>query len=168
MKWFSSFRARLILTVFPVVAGITIATLVLAEWKFMATYRRLFEEQFESQITTFSAAKKKRSEALSSKLDEIAKQPAVLEAVTKKDFATAGQIMRPQLEALAVERLQTELPNGGFAGGQTGNGGRSLFGGGQRPPLPFGQRVVGGEDKDRSNAAKLASRLSPAQLPFMP
>ena len=167
MKWFSSFRARLILTVFPVVAGITIATLVLAEWKFMATYRRLFEEQFESQISTFSAAKKKRSEALSSKLDEIAKQSAVLEAIAKKDLATAGQIMRPQLEALAVERLQTELPNGGFAGGQSGNGGRFIFGGGQRPPQPFGQRVVGGEDKDRSNAAKLASRLTPAQLPFI-
>jgi phosphoglucosamine mutase len=30
MQWFSSFRAKLILTVFPVVAGITIATLVLA------------------------------------------------------------------------------------------------------------------------------------------
>ena len=41
MKWFSSFRAKLILTVFPVVAGISIATLVLAEWKFMAAYRRV-------------------------------------------------------------------------------------------------------------------------------
>ena len=61
MKWFSSFRAKLILTVFPVVAGITISTLVLAEWKFMAAYRRLFEEQFESQINTFTTAKKKRS-----------------------------------------------------------------------------------------------------------
>ena len=61
MKWLSSFRARLIFTVFPVVAGITIATLVLAEYKFIAAYRRLFEEQFESQISSFSSAKKKRS-----------------------------------------------------------------------------------------------------------
>ena len=73
MQWFSSFRAKLILTVFPVVAGITIATLVLAEWKFVAAYRRLFEEQFESQINTFTAAKKKRTEALSAVLVKIAK-----------------------------------------------------------------------------------------------
>jgi hypothetical protein len=33
MKWFSSLRARLILTVFPVVAGMTYATLLLAEFK---------------------------------------------------------------------------------------------------------------------------------------
>ena len=65
MKWLSSFRARLILTVFPVVAGITIATLVLAEWKFVGTYKRLFAEQFEAQIGTFTATKKKRTEALS-------------------------------------------------------------------------------------------------------
>lgn len=110
MNWFSSFRARLIFTVFPVVAGITIATLLLAEFKFVAAYRRLFEEQFESQIGSFTSAKKKRSEALSSRLAEIAKQPEVLKAVTQKDFAAAGQILRPQLQALANERLQIELP----------------------------------------------------------
>ncbi|MFN0075893.1 MAG: adenylate/guanylate cyclase domain-containing protein [Prosthecobacter sp.] len=159
MKWFSSFRARLILTVFPVVAGITIATLVLAEWKFMAAYRRLFEEQFESQINTFTAAKKKRSEALSTVLGKIAKEPEVLEAIAKKDYGAAAQIMRPQLEALAVERLQSELPS---SGGPI----RLNVGGTQRPPQPFGQRG-NGDDKDRSNAAKFVPRLSPGQLPFI-
>ena len=154
MQWFSSFRAKLILTVFPVVAGITIATLVLAEWKFMAAYRRLFEEQFESQINTFTAAKKKRTEALSSVLGKIAKEPEVLQAIAKKDYAAAAQIMRPQLEALAVERLQTELPNGSGPA-------RSTLGGGQRLPQMFGPR--GNDDKDRPNASK----LSPGQLPFI-
>ena len=158
MKWFSSFRAKLILTVFPVVAGITIATLVLAEWKFVAAYRRLFEEQFESQINTFTAAKKKRTEALSAVLGKIAKEPEVLEAIAKKDYGAAAQIMRPQLEALAVERLQTEFP---------GSGGppRPNLGGGQRLPQPFGQR--GNDDKDRPAAAKLVSRLAPGQMPFI-
>ena len=154
MQWFSSFRAKLILTVFPVVAGITIATLVLAEWKFMAAYRRLFEEQFESQINTFTAAKKKRTEALSSVLGKIAKEPEVLQAIAKKDYAAAAQIMRPQLEALAVERLQTELPNGSGPA-------RPTLGGGQRLPQMFGPR--GNDDKDRPNASK----LSPGQLPFI-
>ncbi|MCE2694507.1 MAG: HAMP domain-containing protein [Verrucomicrobiaceae bacterium] len=154
MQWFSSFRAKLILTVFPVVAGITIATLVLAEWKFMAAYRRLFEEQFESQINTFTAAKKKRTEALSSVLGKIAKEPEVLQAIAKKDYAAAAQIMRPQLEALAVERLQTELPNGSGPA-------RPTLGGDQRLLLAFGPR--GNDDKDRPNASK----LSPGQLPFI-
>ncbi len=159
MKWLSSFRARLILTVFPVVAGITIATLVLAEWKFMAAYRRLFEEQFESQINTFTAAKKKRSEALSSVLEKIAKQPGVLEAIAKNDFVGAGQIMRPQLEALAVERLQNEFPG-------SASPPRPNFGGGQRLPQPFSQRG-NADDKDHPGAAKLTARLSPGQMPYI-
>jgi class 3 adenylate cyclase len=158
MKWFSSFRARLILTVFPVVAGITIATLVLAEWKFMAAYRHLFEEQFESQIHTFSAAKKKRSEALSSVLYKIAKEPEVLAAIVKKDYGAAAQILRPQLEALAVERLQTEFPGSGTPP-------RPNLGGGQRLPQPFAQR--GNDDKERPAAAKLTARLAPGQMPFI-
>ncbi len=110
MKWFSSFRAKLIFTVFPVVAGITTATLMLAEWKFMATYTRLFEEQFESQINIFGLAKSKRTEALSVRLAKIAERTDLQEAVAKSDFAAAGQILRPLLEELATERLQTELP----------------------------------------------------------
>ncbi|MBN8422540.1 MAG: HAMP domain-containing protein [Verrucomicrobia bacterium] len=110
MKWFQSFRAKLILTVFPVVAGITIATLVLAEWKFMESYRKLFEEQFDSQISSFSSAKKKRIDSLSDVLDKIAAQPELLTAIQKKDFAAAGQMLRGQLEALTNDRLLSDLP----------------------------------------------------------
>ncbi len=112
MKWFHSFRAKLILTVFPVVAGITIATLVLAEVKFMESYRKLFEEQFDSQISNYSSAKKKRTEALSKVLDKIAIQPDLLAAIAKKDFGAAAQMVRPQLEALSTDRIQSELPGG--------------------------------------------------------
>lgn len=160
MKWFSSFRARLILTVFPVVAGITIATLVLAEVKFMAAYRRLFEEQFESQISSFSSAKKKRSEALSNVLDKMAKQPDVLTAVAKQDYAAAGQILRPQLETLAVERLQSELPGGGAALRQ------GMGGGNQRPTQPLFPRGKT-DEKDHGIAQRLSSRLPPSQMPFI-
>ena len=70
MKWFSSFRAKLILTVFPVVAAVTTVALVLAERKFTATYRRLFEEQFEEQVGMLTSAKKKRFEAVSQVLQQ--------------------------------------------------------------------------------------------------
>jgi class 3 adenylate cyclase len=158
MKWLSSFRARLIFTVFPVVAGITIATLVLAEYKFIAAYRRLFEEQFESQISSFSSAKKKRSEALSSRLAEIAKQPDVVRAIMQKDFATAGQILRPQLQALATERLQVELP--GMSGRPNAEGDRA------RPQAGFGQRGRE-DDKKRLFAAQMTTRVPPGQMPFI-
>ncbi len=104
MKWFHSFRARLILTVFPVVAGITIATLMLAEWKFMDSYRKLFEEQFDSQISSYSSAKKKRIDALSHVLDKIARQPELLTAIAKNNFPAAAQLLRPQLEALSPKQ----------------------------------------------------------------
>lgn len=141
MKWFSSFRAKLIFTVFPVVAGITIATLVLAEWKFTAAYRRLFAEQFESQISTFSAAKKKRTEALSEQLARLAQQPEIVAAITKQDFAAAGQILRPQLEALATARLQSEFPAAG---------GRGSI-----------------KERDRADAGRAMARLMPAQMPYI-
>lgn len=157
MKWFSSFRARLIFTVFPVVAGITIATLLLAEFKFMAAYRRLFEEQFESQISSFTTAKKKRSEALSSRLAEIAKQPDVLKAITQKDFAAAGQILRPQLQALANERLQIELP------GMTKP---NIDGDRSRPQAAFGPRGRE-DDKERLIAVRMSSRVPPGHMPFI-
>lgn len=157
MKWFSSFRARLIFTVFPVVAGITIATLLLAEFKFVAAYRRLFEEQFESQIGSFTSAKKKRSEALSSRLAEIAKQPDVLKAVTQKDFAAAGQILRPQLQALANERLQIELP------GMTKP---NIEGDRSRAQPAFGPRGRE-DDKERLFASRTTTRLPPGQMPFI-
>jgi class 3 adenylate cyclase len=141
MKWFSSFRAKLIFTVFPVVAGITIATLVLAEWKFTAAYRRLFAEQFESQISIFSAAKKKRTEALSEQLARLAQQPEIVSAITKQDFAAAGQILRPQLEALATDRLQSEFP---------AVGGRGTI-----------------KERDRADAGRAMARLMPAQMPYI-
>ncbi len=144
MKWLSSFRARLILTVFPVVAGITIATLVLAEWKFVGAYKRLFAEQFESLISTFTAAKKKRTEALSVILGRLSKSPAMLEAVSRSDFAEAIQFLRPQLEELTTQRLLSELPGGAGKGG----GG-------------FGQRSEAGP------GPRGGQRISAAQMPYI-
>ncbi|HAL72821.1 MAG TPA: hypothetical protein DCP71_13730 [Verrucomicrobiales bacterium] len=111
MKLLSSFRAKLILTIFPVVAGVTTGALMLAEWKFSATYQRLFEEQFESQITAVTLAKARRFNALSTVLERMAQKPEVIQAMKEGDFAKAGRDLRPALESLAQERLQNEFTN---------------------------------------------------------
>jgi len=163
MKWFHSFRAKLILTVFPVVAGITIATLVLAEWKFMESYRKLFEEQFDSQIGNYSSAKKKRSEALSKVLDKIAKQPDLLTAIGKKDFGEAGRMLRSQLETLTYDRILSELP------------GALRPAVGMPPHLPQapagrmnGSDKEKGKDKDREgDKDPQGARLPLSQMPYI-
>lgn len=111
----ASFRARLILAVFPVVAGVATGALLLAEWKFAATYQRLFEEQFESQIAAATEARQQRFEALSAALERLAAQPEVLAAMAQGDATRATALLRSPLEALATSRLQNE--GGALRGG---------------------------------------------------
>ncbi|GEP42825.1 adenylate/guanylate cyclase domain-containing protein [Brevifollis gellanilyticus] len=109
MKCLSTFRARLILSIFPIVAGVTTGVLLLSEWKFSATYQRLFEEQFEAQISAVTQAKNKRFEALSTVLDRMAQNKEVIKDMQDGDFYAAGGALRPLLESLAQERLQSEF-----------------------------------------------------------
>jgi class 3 adenylate cyclase len=113
MKFLSTFRAKLILSIFPIVAGVTTAALLLAEWKFSAAYQRLFEEQFEGLIGAVTQAKNKRSEALSEVLERLAQNQEVIADMKKGDFLRAGMTLRPALESLAQERLQSEFGNVG-------------------------------------------------------
>jgi class 3 adenylate cyclase len=109
----SSFRAKLIFTIFPVVAGITIAGLLWAEWRFSAAYQRLFEEQFDQQIAAVRQARDRRIEVLSKVLEQLAASPAVIDAMRRQDYAGALMRLRPVLEPLGSERLQTESANAG-------------------------------------------------------
>lgn len=109
MKFLSTFRARLILSIFPIVAGVTTGALLLAERKFSVTYQKLFEEQFENQIGAVTQAKNKRFEALAAVLERLAENPEVLSSMCEKDYFKASMILRPSLEALARERLQSEF-----------------------------------------------------------
>lgn len=109
MKFFSTFRAKLILSIFPIVAGVTTGTILLSEWKFSATYQRLFEEQFEGQISAVTQAKNKRFDALSAVLERMAQNEIVIQSMREGDFLRAGSTLRPLLESLAQERLQSEF-----------------------------------------------------------
>ena len=142
MHWITTFRAKLILTLFPVVVVVTVVALLMAEQKFSATYRRLFDEQFEEHVGMFTAAKKKRFEALSTILQNMAAQPKVVEAIRHKDFKELSQLLRPQLETLAQERMQAEHPGLRQAeGGRSPSGGPGHF----TPPNDRGARILAGQ-----------------------
>ncbi len=170
MNWLSSFRARLILTVFPVVAGATIATLLLAEWRFMAAYRGLFADQFESQIAAFTTAKKKRTDALSAVLQRVARQPDVLQGMARGDYMAVSQHLRPQLEALALDRLQAELPGGVLRSG-AGGGPAADSPHGLQPPKRDREKEKTTEDDDtgrlQNPPGRLVPRLLPHQIPYI-
>lgn len=125
LKFFSTFRAKLILTIFPIVAGVVIGALLLFEWKFSVTYQHLFEEQFENQISLVTQAKNKRFDALSDVLGRIAQETKVLDAMREGDYSRAALELRPSLENLARERLQSEF---GFASKPAGAAPGSRFG----------------------------------------
>jgi class 3 adenylate cyclase len=108
MMIFSTFRARLILSVFPIVVGITVGVILLSELRFSATYERLFDEKFENLIRGVTEAKNRRFEALAKKLEALASQEAVVAAMKAGEHGRAALLLRPQLEALAQERMQTE------------------------------------------------------------
>jgi len=131
MKWFSSFRARLFLTIFPVVAGVTIVSLWFAERRFSASQQHLFEEQFDAQIAIFDKSREKRFEALSSRLEEIAKDPKLVSAVKGGTAPAARAIIEPVLQELGRQRLESESP-------QTPAG---RF---QKAPRPDDRRLPGG------------------------
>jgi class 3 adenylate cyclase len=155
MKWLHSFRARLILTMFPVVAGITIATLVLAEWKFMESYRRLFEEQFDSQISSYSSGKKKRTEALSKVLNKLAREPQLISAISKKDLPSASQLLRAELEHLTSDRILSDLPGAGL----------------MRPGSALPPNLTprpGGGDKEKEKEKEIRERLKDHPLSRLP
>jgi class 3 adenylate cyclase len=153
MKFFSTFRAKLILSIFPIVAGAVIGALLLFEWKFSATYQHLFEEQFENQISTVTQAKYKRFDALSSVLERMAQKPEVITAMKAGDFPKAVMELRPALEILAQERLQSE------------------FGIGSRIADPLGSRPGGGlrrDEKDRPRDLKRPQATGGGQItPFI-
>jgi class 3 adenylate cyclase len=108
MKIFSSFRAKLILSLFPIIVGVTAGTLWLVERRFAETYQRLFEDQFENQIRFVTQAKERRFEALANVLERISQKPEIVQAVQQQDYSSAGQLLRPELEKLAAERLINE------------------------------------------------------------
>jgi class 3 adenylate cyclase len=155
MKGFLSFRAKLILTIFPVVAGVTAAALLLAERKFSRSYEQLFRQQFDTQIAQLLEARETWSGLLSTALESIASHPVVIAGMRNREMRDVEQVLRSKLEEALRERWAIEGAASrisGGSGGGAGLGGRrpmgiGLPGGGGRPGgglgLGFGKKGEG-------------------------
>ena len=75
IQWFTSFRAKLILTIFPLVAAVTAVSLWIAERRFSVAQQTLIEEQFRAHIDAFNDTRESRSESLAKALMTKASSP---------------------------------------------------------------------------------------------
>ncbi len=115
MPWHHRFRTKLIITVFPILAAITVASLWVAERRFSVIYQRLFDTQFQAHIQAFESSRERRFEAISSKLEEIATLPALVEHLRNRSPDSAAAVRRlidPLLQDLGRQRLTLEQSPG--------------------------------------------------------
>lgn len=169
MKGFLSFRAKLILTVFPVVAGVTTAALWVAELKFSRSYEQLFRQQFDGQIALLVESRERRSEALSSDLREIAGMPKVINGMKAHDVKGVQQVIRPLLEKLLRERVLQESMGASSRGVRPGSSSQNGAGEGRTarpaPGMEFGAKGEAGRKKaqvgDREDGLRSDGRSPP-------
>jgi class 3 adenylate cyclase len=103
-----TFRTKLILSVFPVVAAVVIAALWMAERKFSKAQTSLFQEQFETQISTLVKSRERRSEFFGERLQKIAKQADFVSELKKGNPQHARSLIRPEIDAAVAEAMQQE------------------------------------------------------------
>jgi len=76
-----SFRLKLLLAMMLVVAGVAGVTLSVTQRRVAATYQKLFEEQFRSQIAYFSKEQEYRLDAIKEKCRDICRSVRVIAAM---------------------------------------------------------------------------------------
>lgn len=153
-----SFRTKLILSVFPLVAGITTTVLWMAEQKFTDTQQAMFEEQFEGQIGALIESREQRSENLAQDLSELAQSPGLLEAVKQGKAQEAWAAVASPMERMAFDALARP---GLLAGPKGGSPKGVIKGGGS---MRSGERMR--TDAGQVNAIR-AGRMPAAFLPFI-
>ena len=132
LPWYRRFRTKLVATLFPILAGVTAASIWVAERRFSDVYQRLFEAQFQTHIAAFDDARERRFEAISSKLQEIAANPILTQHLKAGAESAMGQWVEPLLQELGRQRLNYEQnaplplrrPGGRSPGDGEGQGGR--------------------------------------------
>lgn len=161
MKGFLSFRTKLIFTVFPVVAGVTTAALLVAERKFSQSYELLFQQQFDSQISQLNESREARLEMLSAALERMAALPAVVEGMRKEDVRGVQEVLRTAMESLLRERLVPGAVSGWARGtGASAGGGGLGFRGPGSTSVRGDKRGLSGNGKAVPEAGRKGS--SPA------
>lgn len=140
LPWYRRFRTKLVVTLFPILAGVTAASIWVAERRFSDLYQRLFEAQFQTHIEAFDDARERRFEAISSRLQEIAANPILIQHLKAGSESAMGKWVEPLLQELGRQRLNTEqnpLPPFRRASGRAPGAGE---GPGSRPGLLAGER----------------------------
>ena len=95
-----SFRLKILLTMFLLVVGTTGATLFVTARKVKATYQKLFQEQFDTQIDYFSEKQEFRLSSIKEKCAELAKSVRLREALIEGDVKDIYKNADQELESL--------------------------------------------------------------------
>jgi class 3 adenylate cyclase len=113
--WYRSFRVKLIITLFPILAGVTIASLWFAERLYSRAQQRQFETQFDNHIDAFDLSRQARFDAISESLTTVASNPALITRLRDGQFKDLRSVVEPLLQELGRQRLaseQTASPTG--------------------------------------------------------
>ncbi|MCB1225056.1 MAG: hypothetical protein KDK99_04520, partial [Verrucomicrobiales bacterium] len=108
MKWHQSFRTKLILTFFPMVAAVVIAAVWFSERRFSRLQQEVFNQQFQESIASFDESRTRRFEALSASLSELAALPAVRTALESGSQNDLRSLVLPRVQDLGGRQLESE------------------------------------------------------------
>jgi len=106
--WYRSFRVKLIITLFPILAGVTIASLWFAERLYSRAQQRQFETQFDSYIDAFDHSRQARFDAISDSLTSVASNPDLITRLSEGQFKNLRPVVEPLLHELGRQRLASE------------------------------------------------------------
>lgn len=109
-----SFRLKLLLAMMLVVAGVAGVTLSLTQRRVAATYQKLFEEQFRSQIAFFSQEQEVRLDAIKEKCRDICRSVRIIAAVESGTADDVYENVWQELEnMMKAARQQMRADHGG-------------------------------------------------------
>lgn len=106
--WYRSFRVKLIVTLFPILAGVTIASLWFAERLYSQAQQRQFEAQFESYIDAFDQSRLARYDAISESLTSVAANEALVSRLRDGSLQNIRSVVEPLLQEIGRQRLASE------------------------------------------------------------
>lgn len=112
--WHRSFRVKLIITLFPILAGVIIASLWFAERLYSQAQQRQFETQFESYIDAFDHSRQARYDAISENLSAVAANAALIAKLREGDLQNVRSVVEPLLQELGRQRLASEQTSSPF------------------------------------------------------
>ncbi len=99
-----SFRIKLLLTMMLVVAGVTVAMLSATEQKVQATYEKLYQDQFETEVNFFAKQQEARLGSIKDGCEQLARSPDLRQALRGGDVA--------EIYRVATNELNVPTPRG--------------------------------------------------------